>query len=182
MTDLDCAVKYINKKIYPWSGVSFTGSPRAVFWDRYIEPFLEDCTERLINLIGKESEHNKLNTKAELDILSHYMRNLFSQIYNEMASADQRMMNMGSCHQKNKEDVTQEIIHMNHYLDQHIAMALNKHGARNSLKTKFMEDFKEQAIQKLAKYSIVVIIFILGWVFTSEYIATITNFIKGWLK
>lgn len=172
-------IKTFSGKTCSWSGTLFEGSSRDVFWGRYIEPFLEDCTERLIDLVVQESDSNKLNLKLELYTLSNHMRGLFARIYNEMAEADQRMLGMGHPNQIDRKDVTQEIISMNHYLDQHIVMALNKHKSRTSLKTKFIENFKEQAVQKLVEYSIVAIISILGWIFASEHIAAIINSLRN---
>ncbi len=163
-------------KICSWSGVGFEGSPREVFWGRYIEPFLEDSTERLIRLVAEESEKNKLNIRLELDTLSNHMRGMYARIYSEMADADQRMLGKGFPEKIDRKDITSEIIIMSHYLDQHIAMTLNKHESRTSYKKKFVESLKEQTIQKTAGYVILGIVVIVGWIWR-EYVISVYNFL-----
>lgn len=173
------SVKNFQGQTYSWTGVLFEGSPRDVFWGRYIEPFLEDSTVRLIEMVSKECRENRLNIRTELDTLSQHLRGMYARVYKEMADADQKMRGNGYPENVQRVDVSQEISTMNHYLDMHIAMDIAKHKSRTSIKHQFIDSLKEKAIEKITAGVVAAIIFILSLIFAKQHLMPALNWIKA---
>ncbi len=122
------------QKNISYEGVLFEGSPRDVFWGRYIEPFLEDTNQRLINSISQECAANNLNLTEELHMLQLHLQSMHNRIFNNMADIDQRMRGGGYPERIPKRDVSEEISRMNNYLCEHIEMEIAKHHSSQNKK------------------------------------------------
>lgn len=123
---------YFNGKKICYSGIEFSGSPQHVFWGRYIEPYLEDITGRLIKEISNDCVENKLDLKTELKTLKVNLENFYIHIFYEMVNVEQRLLGKGYPNRINKRNVTKEIAGMNIYLDKHINMEISK-KTKNSI-------------------------------------------------
>ena len=110
--------QYFNKKKISYDGIGYEGSPRNVFWGRYIEPFLEDVAERLIAEISKECIENNLNLEEELRALSVNLKNMYIRVFEEMIKIDQRLLGKGYPDRIPKKRRFREIADINIYLDQ----------------------------------------------------------------
>lgn len=128
------------------AGVTFEGSPRDVFWGRFIEPFLEDFTSEMIELVSKECDDNKLKITIEFEALKQNLSKMFIKIYHEMAQADQKMMKIGHSKETGLMNIQPFLMKMENYLDTHIRMAIEKLKSRNSLKHKILVSVEEQTI------------------------------------
>jgi len=74
-----------------YGGVKFEGSPREVFWNGYIEPFLEDITYRAIDFtinICKDKEEKIQEPLLETD---RQLKSLVRKTYASMADVDRRL-------------------------------------------------------------------------------------------
>src|SRR5688500_11543957 len=75
--------------------VSFDGSPRTIFWGRYIEPFLEDIVLRMLDrtvAYCKEDGHETTSALIETGLL---LKPLIRETYDAMADIDQRLRGQG---------------------------------------------------------------------------------------
>ncbi len=71
-----------------YQGVEFEGSPRNVFWTRYIEPFLENIIDRVVIETLRLSTEKRQNPKLTLLEASSLLKKLIHRTYDRMASID----------------------------------------------------------------------------------------------
>ncbi|MGO8760564.1 MAG: hypothetical protein ACLP2P_13015 [Desulfobaccales bacterium] len=86
---------FYGKEIHYAGKFKFEGSPREVFWNRYIEPFLEDISYRAIDYIinickEREERINEPLLEAEMQLKS-----LIRKAYTSMADVDRRLRGCG---------------------------------------------------------------------------------------
>ena len=103
-----------------YQGGGFEGSPRDVFWSRYIEPFLEDITERtvqeIINLAkDKQQEANELLTEV-----SALLKSLTRRAYDRMATIEQRLLGKGFPEKITLRNLDEKFANMESFIDQRI--------------------------------------------------------------
>ncbi len=139
-----------------YGNVKFEGSPRDVFWGRFIEPFLEDFTEEILNLVVLECQNNKLNIRTEIDALETNLKAMYVRIYQEMTKADQTMGGQGRPKNINTKDIKNYTSNMNYYLNQHIVMVLNKYKSKNSIKHKIIASIEEHTGKWVAAAIVVI--------------------------
>lgn len=103
------------------SGVTFEGSPRRIFWGRYIEPFLEDIVlcmlDRTVALCKKEG-HEARPALMEAGLL---LKGLIRETYEAMADIDQRLRGRGYPNSVGKRNVSGEIAAMERFTDARMA-------------------------------------------------------------
>lgn len=104
-----------------YSGVKFEGSPRLVFWSRYIEPFLEDLAFRSIDLALRLSAEKKIDVRAPLletqGLLNSYVR----KAYERMADIDRRLRGGGFPQSVPPRDTTNEQETMRQFIEARIS-------------------------------------------------------------
>lgn len=124
-------IQYFNgKKIGHGGVVGFEGSPQHVFWGRYIEPYLEDITERLIKEISHDCTENNLNLAEELQSLQEHLNSLYFRVYEEMVKVEQKLLGKGYPELVPKRDVSGKVECMKNYLEQHVNMEIAKSRSR----------------------------------------------------
>jgi len=126
-------VKKFDKTLIKCSGILFSGSIRSLFWNNYIEPFLEDVTDRLIKKIAEECLANNLEIKTELHELSKNLQGMYKNVYEAMSRTDQKLRGNGFPNSVPKRDITNEIANMDTYLQQQITMEIAKYNERKKL-------------------------------------------------
>lgn len=70
---------------------SFEGSPRDVFWGRYIEPFLEDITQRAIQETLRLASEKRQCANEPLIETSGLLKSVAKRAYDRMAVIDQHI-------------------------------------------------------------------------------------------
>jgi hypothetical protein len=78
-----------------YQGIGFEGSPRQVFWARYIEPFLEDITFRAVDFAVVMSAEKKVDSCKPLSEVQGLLVSYTSKIYSRMAEIDRRLLGRG---------------------------------------------------------------------------------------
>ncbi|OHB38484.1 MAG: hypothetical protein A2099_03885 [Planctomycetes bacterium GWF2_39_10] len=112
----DAIEQLIKQKVTPWSfltaghpfriksfdgrqiayeGVGFGGSPRQVFWSRYIEPFLEDLCVSEITVAMSMAREKRVDAKLLLPELQGLLSAGFRKVYARMADVDRLLMGKG---------------------------------------------------------------------------------------
>jgi hypothetical protein len=78
-----------------YQGIGFEGSPRHIFWSRYIEPFLEDIVFRAVDQALRLSRERGIHPQRPLletqGLLNSYVRKTFDR----MAEIDRRLRGGG---------------------------------------------------------------------------------------
>lgn len=99
------------------SGVTFEGSPRTVFWGRYIEPFLEDIVLRMLDrtvALCKDEGHEAKPALMETGVL---LKRLIRETYDAMADIDQRLRGQGYPDRVSRRNVSGEVDAMERFTD-----------------------------------------------------------------
>ena len=107
-----------------YQGISFEGSPRNVFWGRYIEPFLEDIAERTIQETIRLAIEKGLNAIEPLNEVSGLLKSVASRAYDRMAVIDQRLLGKGFPENEPRREVDAEFASMEDFINQRITAEL----------------------------------------------------------
>lgn len=78
---------FYGKKI-SYQGIEFEGSPRHVFWGRYIEPFIEDIVERVVTETTQEAIDRHIALEPALRDAERYLKQLAQVTYRRMSEVD----------------------------------------------------------------------------------------------
>jgi len=78
-----------------YQGIEFQGSPREVFWSRYIEPFLEDLTVQEIAAAVATARERGVDAKQLLSEVEGLLLSSCKKVFNRMADIDQRLHGKG---------------------------------------------------------------------------------------
>lgn len=86
--------KYDGSLIH-YQGIKFKGSPKLVFWEGFIEPFLENGAIEIFNKTSETSYKCNLSVNACLNEAEDLVKILVSLTYEKMADIDQRLSGNG---------------------------------------------------------------------------------------
>lgn len=99
-----------------YSGVEFSGSPVLVFWEGFIEPFLEHGITEILEQIANDALEKRLNPEPCISEAAGLLDGVISKTYNQMAEIDQRLRGKGDPKSVKRKDVTENIEKMRIYL------------------------------------------------------------------
>ena len=107
-------------KEIPYQGIGFEGSPNHVFWGRYIEPFLEDITERTVQETINLAKDKQQKANEPLIEVSALLKALARRTYDRMATIDQRLLGEGFPEKITLKNVDDKFASMSNFIDQRI--------------------------------------------------------------
>ena len=117
-------VKMFDGKQIAYEGVGFEGSPRTVFWGRYIEPFLENlCVTEIAAAVTMAKERGvdgRLLLPEAQNLLSAGCRRVFAS----MADVDRRLRGKGFPDKVGLKSVDAEVSVMIQFVDERIRAEL----------------------------------------------------------
>ncbi len=116
---------YYGKPIH-YEGVEFEGSPRLVFWDRFIEPFLENGIVNALRKIREECVSRNLEPGEYLEEMKEVLRLWIQKTYIDMARTDQVLLGKGNPNSVQAVDVSPKISSMYEYLDSEIVSIMHR--------------------------------------------------------
>lgn len=114
---------YYGKEV-SYQGIGFEGSPRHVFWGGYIEPFLEDITQRSIKETLRLASEKSQSANEPLLEVSNLLKSVAKRAYDRMADIDQRLLGKGFPEKVPRKSVDAEFARMENFIDQHIQSEL----------------------------------------------------------
>jgi TIR domain len=103
-----------------YQGIKFEGSPRQVFWGRYIEPFLEDLVHRVVEETLRLASARMQNAQQPLAEAGGMLKSVAHRAYRRMADIDQRLRGEGFPNSVPKRSVDGELARMERLIDQRI--------------------------------------------------------------
>jgi hypothetical protein len=117
-------VKMFDGKQIAYGGVGFEGSPRTVFWSRYIEPFLEDlCISEIGTAVAMAKERG-----VDARLLLPELQNLLSagcrRVFVTMADVDRHLRGKGSPDKVGMKSIDQEVSAMTGFIEERIRAEL----------------------------------------------------------
>ena len=117
-------VKMFDGKQIAYEGVGFEGSPREVFWSRYIEPFLEDlCISEISAAVAMAKERG-----MDARLLLSEVQNLLSvgcrRTYVSMADVDRRLRGKGYPEKVELRSIDREASAMAEFIEERVRAEL----------------------------------------------------------
>jgi len=114
-------------KIISYNGVEFSGTPRQVFWDGFISPFLEALIVSDFQWAHQFSKDNNLPQK-EVFLLTHdHLDETIARVYFTMQSIDQRLRGHGFPDKVAKRSIDHEIETMRLFLNKQYDSSMTLH-------------------------------------------------------
>lgn len=107
-----------------YAGVEFEGSPSAVFWSRYIEPFLEELCLSEISAAVSMARERRIDAKLLLPELQELLSSGIAKVYTEMADVDRRLRGKGFPEKVPLRSVDKEVRFMNQFVNERIRSEL----------------------------------------------------------
>jgi hypothetical protein len=126
---------YYGKPIH-YEGVKFEGSPRLVFWERFMEPFLENGIVNALNKIYEECVSRNLDPSEYLEEMKELLRLWIQKTYTDMSRTDQVLRGEGNPNSVQAVDISTKISSMYKNLDSHAVAIMHRHekGGTNEAK------------------------------------------------
>jgi hypothetical protein len=103
-----------------YQAIKFEGSPRQVFWGRYIEPFLEDIVQRAIAETVRLATEKKQDAKQPLAEVAGMLKSVAHRAYRRMADIDERLRGEGFPDSVQKRNTDGELASMERFIDAHV--------------------------------------------------------------
>src|SRR5665213_969661 len=116
---------YYGKPI-SYSGITFFGSPRMVFWGRHFEPFAEHGVMDCIAKIEEVCRNKNLDPAEYLHEFQLAMKPRIQGMYLAMLQTDATLSRASNIKNFAPEDIQSKIVTMEKYLDDHVKAALFK--------------------------------------------------------
>jgi hypothetical protein len=103
-----------------YQGIAFDGSPRQVFWGRYIEPFLEDITDKVVVETLRLSVDKQQDATLALAETSGLLKSLVRRAYRRMAEIDRRLRGNGNPESVPLRSTESEVASTEQFIDRRI--------------------------------------------------------------
>jgi len=99
---------FFEKQIY-YQGLEFEGSPRHVFWNGFIQPFLKDIVSRNFSATRDFCQNHSIDSNVPLEETASLLKTGIRHIYRRMIDIDQRLRGKGFPNAVPKYDAKAEI-------------------------------------------------------------------------
>ena len=117
-------IKCFDGRQIAYEGVGFEGSPREIFWSRYIEPFLEDiCASEITSAVSMATERG-VDGKLLLSELQELLSAGCLKVYKRMADVDRRLRGKGHPESVPPRSIDREIHQIDQFIDERISNEL----------------------------------------------------------
>lgn len=88
-------VKQFSGREISYQGIGFEGSPRTIFWGRYIDPFLETLANEEIEFAVSSAKERKVDATLLLSEVQSLLNAAVQKVFREMAEIDRRLLGKG---------------------------------------------------------------------------------------
>lgn len=117
-------IKKFDGREIAYQGIGFEGSPRGVFWSRYIEPFLEDiCISEIMSAVSMATERG-VDGRLLLRELQELLSAGCLRVYKHMADVDRRLRGKGFPKNTPLRPIEREVHQMTQFIDERISSEL----------------------------------------------------------
>lgn len=117
-------IKTFDGREIAYQGISFEGSPRNVFWSRYIEPFLEEiCISEIAAAVAMARERG-VDARLLLPEVRSLLAVGIARVFIQMADVDRRLLRKGRAERLRLRSVDREIGTMTGFVEERIGAEL----------------------------------------------------------
>ena len=117
-------IKSFDGRSIAYQGVEFEGSPRLVFWSRYIEPFLEELCITEIGRAVSMAKEKDVDARLLLPEVQGLLLAGFQTVYARMADIDRSLRGKGFPNRAELRSTEQQLQTMERFLDERIRAEL----------------------------------------------------------
>lgn len=158
--------RFDGRKITVGGCIEFSDSTRQVFWQNYIEPFLEDFTVTIIKSIENECLKSDLNLDDHLKYLSVALPKMYNIIYSAMSEVDQQLRGHGYPKKIQRQEIKGYLGGMERFLEDHLEMVMQKNFKDKKVKNNISKIWKDPVWSKVIGTAITGILgYLLWWCF-----------------
>jgi hypothetical protein len=126
-------IKLFDGREIAYQHLEFEGSPRQVFWSRYIEPFLDQLCISEIEAAVSMAREKGVDARLLLPELQGLLSTGFKKVYEHMADVDRRLRGKGYPNSVGLRSVELEIQHMDKFLDERIRAEIEMWKPQNRI-------------------------------------------------
>ncbi|MGQ5524175.1 hypothetical protein ACUHMQ_13055 [Chitinimonas sp. PSY-7] len=113
-------VKRFNGQEINYQDLDFQGTPRAVFWSRYIDPFLEALATQEIKDAVSLAKERGVDTNLLLTEIQGLLVKASTKIFAQMAEVDRGLRGGGDAKSVTLRSVETEVQRMSAFIEKHI--------------------------------------------------------------
>jgi hypothetical protein len=110
-------------KTIRYSGVKFEGSPNLVFWDSFIDPFMQSIIVEKIDWAIELANSTTIPAHNILEMIESRLKIKIQKTYLRMSEIDQRIRGEGFPKRVQRRDVSDKVNLMYIFLEDHICSA-----------------------------------------------------------
>ena len=133
-------VKQHNQSQISYEGIGFEGSPRNVFWSRYIEPFMEEICINEIDAAVQKAKDRHVDATLLLPEIEGLLLAGIWKTFSNMADVDQRLLGKGFPEKIPLRSIDKEYLIMRNFVEAHIRSELEMWRAKSHLQTWYEEN------------------------------------------
>lgn len=117
-------VKQFSGREISYQGISFEGSPRVVFWGRYIDPFLEALAIEEIDFAVSSAKERRVDATLLLPEVQGLLIAAVQKVFREMAEIDRRLLGSGYPESVSFRSVEGEVSQLRAFIEERIRCEL----------------------------------------------------------
>ena len=117
-------VKKFDGRNISYQGGGFEGSPRDVFWSRYMEPFLENLVVQEITAAVSAARERRVDARLLLPEVQGLLSSSCGKVFARMAQTDQRLLGKGYPQSVPLRSVEREVASMKEFIEKHVRAEL----------------------------------------------------------
>lgn len=117
-------VKQFSGREISYQGIGFEGSPRTVFWGRYIDPFLEALAIEEIDFAVSSAKERRVDATLLLPEVQGLLIAAVQKILWEMAEIDRRLLGKGYPENASLRSVEGEVSQLRAFIEERIRCEL----------------------------------------------------------
>lgn len=133
-------IKSFDGRQIAYQGIKFEGSPREVFWSRYIEPFLEQLCISEIEAAVLMAREKGVDARLLLPELQELLSSGFRKVYERMADVDRRLRGEGFPNSVALASVDPEIQRMDKFLEERILAEIKMWKPKSRLESWYQQN------------------------------------------
>lgn len=117
-------IKQFSGREISYQGIGFEGSPRTVYWGRYIDPFLEAIAIEEIDFAVSSAKERKVDATRFLPEVQSLLIAAVQKIFQEMAEIDRRLLAKGYPESMPLRSVEGEVSQLREFIEERIQCEL----------------------------------------------------------
>ncbi|MDZ7641688.1 MAG: hypothetical protein U5J62_06680 [Desulfurivibrio sp.] len=138
-----------------YEGIQFDGSPRDVYWARYIEPYLESLCLNEISAATELAEQKGVDARIVFRELERLLKDGVRRVYGRMTDVDRKLRGGGNPRSVKDVDIQPYVLQMDEFIEDQISAELKTYRPISRIERWYREN-------KFLAWAIGVVIAVVG--------------------